>query len=141
MHPHERRRHACRQSEVGAEPFAPPAGRDDFFDRGQFLPDGGGIAGHPLHRRPNRLDVRFGQLSPNDGGDVARFGSLVVIGHEKAPRATAKANGTKFGREPKLTPHRVKQIIRRIDAGESEIAMARTFAVNEATISRLVNLP
>ena len=70
---------------------------------------------------------------------LAEFERSLIIARTSAGRATAKANGTKFGRKRKLTPHQAKEIIRRIDAGESQIAMARTFNVNQATISRLVN--
>jgi hypothetical protein len=83
------------------------------------------------------LSAKLEQLEAdgrNGGIDEARL-------CHPAGRATAKANGTKFGRKPKLTPHQVKEIIRRIDAGESQAAMARTFNVNQATISRLVNQP
>ena len=72
-------------------------------------------------------------------GGLAEFERSLIIARTSAGRATAKANGTKFGRKRKLTPHQAKEIIRRIDAGESQIAMARTFNVNQATISRLVN--
>jgi DNA invertase Pin-like site-specific DNA recombinase len=74
-------------------------------------------------------------------GGLAEFERSLIIARTFAGRATAKANGTKFGRKPKLTPHQVKEIIRRIDAGESQAAMARRFNVNQATISRLVNRP
>ena len=72
-------------------------------------------------------------------GGLAEFERSLIIARTSAGRAAAKANGTKFGRKRKLTPHQAKEIIRRIDAGESQIAMARTFNVNQATISRLVN--
>jgi len=52
-------------------------------------------------------------------------------------RKAAKARGTRFGRRPKLNEHQRKEAIRRLGAGESARAVARTFAVHHATVSRL----
>ena len=47
--------------------------------------------------------------------------------------------GVKFGRKPKLTPHQAKEAIRRIDAGESQPAVARLFNVNQTIrVSRII---
>ncbi|MGP0059028.1 MAG: recombinase family protein [Beijerinckiaceae bacterium] len=53
-------------------------------------------------------------------------------------RANAKAKGVKFGRKPKLTPHQMKEAIKRRDKqGETLRSIARSYNVSAATISRL----
>jgi DNA invertase Pin-like site-specific DNA recombinase len=52
-------------------------------------------------------------------------------------RDRAKARGVKMGRPPKLTPHQVKEALRRRDAGERMRDIARTYNVSHSTISRL----
>ncbi len=52
-------------------------------------------------------------------------------------RADAKAAGVKFGRKPTLTPHQQREARQRIDAGETQRSIARSFNVSQATISRL----
>lgn len=52
-------------------------------------------------------------------------------------RADAKAQGVKFGRKPKLTPHQQREARARLDADESQRSIARSFNVSQATISRL----
>jgi DNA invertase Pin-like site-specific DNA recombinase len=61
-------------------------------------------------------------------GGLAEFERSLIIARTTAGRATAKANGTKFGRQPKLTPHQVKEIVRRIEAGESQSFSPPTYA-------------
>lgn len=51
--------------------------------------------------------------------------------------ARAKARGAKFGRRPKLTPAQRREALARRDAGEPLSEIARTYAVNPSTISRL----
>src|ERR1700674_3232455 len=52
-------------------------------------------------------------------------------------RADAKAKGVKFGRKPKLTAHQQREARERIEAGETQRSVARSYNVNQATISRL----
>jgi DNA invertase Pin-like site-specific DNA recombinase len=52
-------------------------------------------------------------------------------------RADAKANGVKFGRKPILTLHQQKEARKRVEAGEPQRSVARSFNVSQATISRL----
>jgi hypothetical protein len=49
----------------------------------------------------------------------------------------AKARGVKMGRPPKMTPHQVKEALRRRDAGEPMRDIARSYNVSHSTISRL----
>ena len=52
-------------------------------------------------------------------------------------RADAKAKGVKFGRKPTLTPHQKREARERLDAGETQRSVARSYNVSQATISRL----
>jgi DNA invertase Pin-like site-specific DNA recombinase len=49
----------------------------------------------------------------------------------------AKERGVRFGRPPKLTPHQRQEARARLQAGESQTDIARTFAVDPSTIGRL----
>jgi DNA invertase Pin-like site-specific DNA recombinase len=52
-------------------------------------------------------------------------------------RADAKAKGVKFGRKPALTPHQQREARDRIEAGETQCSVARSYNVSQSTISRL----
>ena len=52
-------------------------------------------------------------------------------------RADAKAKGVKFGRKPILTPHQQNEARKRLEAGETQRSVARSYNVSQATISRL----
>jgi DNA invertase Pin-like site-specific DNA recombinase len=52
-------------------------------------------------------------------------------------RETAKAQGVKFGRKPKLTPHQRREAAARVAAGEPQRAVARSYNVSQSTIARL----
>ena len=52
-------------------------------------------------------------------------------------RAHAEARGVKMGRQPKMTPHQIKEALRRRSAGEPMRDIARTYNVSHSTISRL----
>src|SRR5713226_5271902 len=52
-------------------------------------------------------------------------------------RADAKAKGVKFGRKPKLTAHQQREARERVEAGETQRSVARSYNVSQATISRL----
>ena len=52
-------------------------------------------------------------------------------------RADAKAKGIKFGRKPILTPHQQKEARKRLEAGETQRSVARSYNVSQSTISRL----
>jgi DNA invertase Pin-like site-specific DNA recombinase len=53
-------------------------------------------------------------------------------------RARAVARGVKMGRKPKMTPHQMKEALRRCEAGEPMRDIAKDFNVSHSTISRLV---
>ena len=52
-------------------------------------------------------------------------------------RKRAKERGVRFGRPRKMTPHQRQEALQRLIAGETQADVARTYAVDAATISRL----
>jgi DNA invertase Pin-like site-specific DNA recombinase len=70
-------------------------------------------------------------------GVAAKLERRRIIERTARGRADAKANGVRFGRKPKLTPHQQKEARQRIDAGETQRSVARSYNVSQATISRL----
>jgi DNA invertase Pin-like site-specific DNA recombinase len=72
-------------------------------------------------------------------GGLAEFERELIRVRTGDGRKRAMANGVRFGRKPKLTPHQRKEALDRRDAGESEVAIARSYNVNQSTISRLVS--
>jgi DNA invertase Pin-like site-specific DNA recombinase len=60
-----------------------------------------------------------------------------ILERTKRGRAAAKAKGFKFGRKPKLTAHQRREARERIEAGETQRSVARSYNVSQATISRL----
>jgi DNA invertase Pin-like site-specific DNA recombinase len=47
------------------------------------------------------------------------------------------ARGVKLGRKPGLTPHQIKEAIKRRDGGEPGREIARRYNIHRSTISRL----
>jgi DNA invertase Pin-like site-specific DNA recombinase len=70
-------------------------------------------------------------------GGLAEFERELIRTRTGEGRARAKARGVKMGRPPKLTPHQIKEALRRRDAGEPMRAIARSYNVSHSTISRL----
>jgi len=56
---------------------------------------------------------------------------------ERTARGRADANGVKLGRKPILTPHQQKAARARVDAGQPQRGIARSYNGSQATISRL----
>jgi DNA invertase Pin-like site-specific DNA recombinase len=52
-------------------------------------------------------------------------------------RVRAKARGVRFGRPSKLTPHQRQEARARLEAGETQADIARSYAVDATTIGRL----
>lgn len=70
-------------------------------------------------------------------GVAAKLERRRIIERTAHGRATAKAQGVKFGRKPKLTHHQQCEAAARVAAGEPQRAVARSYNVSQATISRL----
>ena len=67
--------------------------------------------------------MRF--LMTTDSGGLAEFQRELIRTSTSDRRKRALANGVKFGRKPKLTPHRQREALTRRHAAESETAIAR----------------
>jgi len=52
-------------------------------------------------------------------------------------RAHARSNGVKFGRKPELTAHQRREAAERVQAGEPQRSVARSYNVSLSTIARL----
>ena len=70
-------------------------------------------------------------------GGLAEFERELIRARCGEGRKVAVANGVKMGRKPKLTPHQVKEALRRRDAGEPLRQIGRSYNVSHSTISRL----
>jgi len=70
-------------------------------------------------------------------GVAAKLERRRILERTARGRADAKANGVKFGRKPKLTPHQQQEARKPIAAGETHRSIARTYNVSHSTISRL----
>lgn len=70
-------------------------------------------------------------------GVAAKLERRRILERTARGRADAKENGVKFGRKPILTPHQQKEARKRLEAGETQRSVARSYNVSQATISRL----
>jgi DNA invertase Pin-like site-specific DNA recombinase len=74
-------------------------------------------------------------------GIAAKWERGRIIARTTAGRVQAKADGVKFGRKPSLTPHQMREATQRVANGETQRAVARSYNVSQATISRLISRP
>jgi DNA invertase Pin-like site-specific DNA recombinase len=70
-------------------------------------------------------------------GVAAKLERRRILERTARGRADAKANGVKFGRKPILTPHQQQETRKRLEAGETQRSVARSYNVSQSTISRL----
>ncbi len=70
-------------------------------------------------------------------GGLAEFEREMIKARTGDGRKRAMARGVRFGRKPKLSPFQIAEAIRRREAGESLVDIARTYGVSHTTISRL----
>jgi DNA invertase Pin-like site-specific DNA recombinase len=78
-----------------------------------------------------------GRLMVNILGSLAEFERELIMARTGEGRKRAMADGVKFGRPAKLTPHQKREAIKRRDNGEAHTAIARDFNVSHQTIGRL----
>jgi DNA invertase Pin-like site-specific DNA recombinase len=72
-------------------------------------------------------------------GGLAEFERDLIRARTGEGRERAKANGVKMGRPPKLTPHQIKEAIKRRNHGDETLAeIGKSYNVSGWTISRLV---
>jgi DNA invertase Pin-like site-specific DNA recombinase len=74
-------------------------------------------------------------------GGLAEFERELIKARTGEGRTRAKARGVHMGRPSKLTPHQRREAIARLDAGEAQSDIARTYGVSHTTIGRLVQAP
>ncbi len=70
-------------------------------------------------------------------GIAAKLERRGILERTARDRADAKEKGVKFGRKPTLTPHQQKEARKRLEAGETQRSVARSYNVSQSTISRL----
>ena len=68
---------------------------------------------------------------------IATYERRLINARTSEGRKRALASGVKFGRAPKLSPFQRAEAIRRRAAGETLTAIAKSYAVDVSTISRL----
>jgi DNA invertase Pin-like site-specific DNA recombinase len=71
-------------------------------------------------------------------GVAAKLERRRILERTARGRADAKAKGVKFGRKPILTPHQQQEARKRLEAGETQRSVARSYNVSQSTISRLI---
>jgi DNA invertase Pin-like site-specific DNA recombinase len=70
-------------------------------------------------------------------GGLAEFERELIKARTSEGRKRAKAAGVHMGRPSKLTPHQRAEAIKRREAGETLVDIARSYNVSHPTISRL----
>jgi DNA invertase Pin-like site-specific DNA recombinase len=70
-------------------------------------------------------------------GGLAEFERDLIRARTGEGRKRAMARGVKFGRPRKLTPHQRREALARLNAGETQADVARTYNVDPTTIGRL----
>ena len=68
---------------------------------------------------------------------LAEFERELIIARTGDGRARAKARGVRFGRPAALNFHQRTEALQRLAQGEAQADVARSYAVSQATISRL----
>ena len=79
----------------------------------------------------------LGRLMVTILAGLAEFERELIRARTGEGRKRAKERGVRFGRPRKMTPHQRQEALQRLIAGETQADVARTYAVDAATISRL----
>ena len=74
-------------------------------------------------------------------GGLAEFERELIRARTGEGRKRAKERGVRFGRPRKLTPHQRQEALARLEAGETQADVARTYNVDATTIGRLQPSP
>jgi DNA invertase Pin-like site-specific DNA recombinase len=69
---------------------------------------------------------------------IAEFERELIKARTGEGRKRAQDRGVRFGRPRKLTPHQRREALARLDAGETQAEIARTYNVDATTIGRLL---
>jgi DNA invertase Pin-like site-specific DNA recombinase len=84
------------------------------------------------------IDSPHGKLVTAILGAIGEFERSLIITRTTEGRHDALARGVRFGRKPKLNQHQRTEIRKLHDDGQTERQIAKTFAVNQSTIHRLL---
>jgi hypothetical protein len=122
----------ARVTEQGGTEFVPPAGRIATFDN-----DGTLWCEQPLQIQFFDTTSDFAEIIFAILGVAAKLERRRILERTARGRANAKKKGVKFGRKPTLTPHQQKEARKRLEAGETQRSVARSYNVSQSTISRL----
>jgi DNA invertase Pin-like site-specific DNA recombinase len=71
-------------------------------------------------------------------GGLAEFERELIRARTGEGRKRAQERGVRFGRPHKLTPFQRKEALARLDAGETQADIARSYGVDATTIGRLI---
>ena len=74
-------------------------------------------------------------------GGLAEFERKLIRARTGEGRKRAQARGVKFGRPSKLNPHQRREAMARLNAGDSQGDVARSYGVARTTIGRLLPAP
>ena len=88
-----------------------------------------------LHTTSDFAEIVFAIL-----GMAAKLERRRILERTARGRADAQAKGVKFGRKPKLTPHQRREAAARLERGETQRSVARSYNVSQATISRITTV-
>ena len=80
-----------------------------------------------------RSTSAHGRLMLTVRGGLAEFERDLIRTRTGEGRKRAIARGVKMGRPPKMTPHQIKEALRRRDAGEPHRDIARSYNVSHST--------
>jgi DNA invertase Pin-like site-specific DNA recombinase len=69
-------------------------------------------------------------------GGLAEYERHLILSRTAEGRTRAKLNGVRFGRKSTLTPYQCAEAQQRRDAGETLVAISRSFNVRHTTIAR-----
>ncbi len=70
-------------------------------------------------------------------GVAAKLHRKRILENTPRGRAHTKASGVKFDRKPKRTAHQQREAAERVQAGEPQRSVARSYNVSQSTIARL----
>jgi DNA invertase Pin-like site-specific DNA recombinase len=68
---------------------------------------------------------------------IAEFERSLILSRTSEGRKRAMDRGVKFGRKPKLTPFQQQEALERLARGDTQTAVARSYGVDQTTISAL----
>jgi DNA invertase Pin-like site-specific DNA recombinase len=78
-----------------------------------------------------------GELMVTILAGLATFERHLIVARTKEGRKRAKERGVRFGRPKKLTTQQRQEALARLNAGETQADIARSYAVDATTIGRL----